>query len=268
MRKKWILSILSLSVALFLIIPIIPSMSSAAEKTARLKWGWRYYRVWVNYDRQNNKTTITTKADLREECKPDKSSVSFPGFVEAKVVKNFCGPGKDAVVLIFRNGSGGNMKYEVCKVNPRTARLVNIPNILREIPAGEIKAGDGAFLVFSGVRYSIAYFQEGFVVEETPLATVVKKDTLSIIFSQREDGVIETFPPDLTAKGIQVRIGQKLFFLRNDLNEPIEDIRCEGLVMVFPPDEPCARTFPKAGSGFITIEIERKLVNIPLTVTK
>jgi len=243
-------------------------MSSAEEKPIILKWGRNHYDVRANYDQQENKTSVSTRIRKGKGYYSEKSLISFPGFVEIKVVKNFCGHGLGAVVLIFREGSGGAMRYEVYKINPRTSRLVKIPSFAREIPAGEIVVDNGGFFVFSGVRYSSVYFLEGFVVEEKPLATVVKKDVPTVIFSQRGDGTIETHPPDLPTKGIRVQRNQKLFFLRNDFYEPLEEIRCEGLIMEFPPDEPCVRTFPDVGGGFITIEVEKELVKIPLTVTK
>jgi hypothetical protein len=263
MRKMYALLIVFVWVTLF---SIISSVSSAAEKPIILEWGRNHYYVRANYDQQKKETLVSIKMRKSERYDREKSSVSFSGFVEAKAVKNFCGSGLDAVVLIFRDGSGGNMRYEIYKVNPRAAKLIKIPDPSREIPAGEIVADNGGFFVFSGVRYSIAYFREGFVVEEKPLVTVAKKVVPTVIFSQRGDGKIETFPPNLPEKGIQVRKGQKLYFLRNDIYEPLEDIRCEGLAMELPLDEPCARTFPDAGEGFITVEIERNIIKIPIVV--
>lgn len=235
----------------------------------KFSWGKKEYKVRLEYDSGTN----TTWESLYEISKKGEEKVlQFPrpmqGFIEIKAVRNFCEADRDVIVLVFRDGSGGNMRYEVYRINPRTSKLAKITSPVREIPAGNIVVADGCFFVFSGVRYSVAYFQEGFVVEEKPLATVVKKDVPTVIFSLRGDGEIETHPLDLPAKGIQVRRGQKLYFLRNDIYEPLEDIRCEGLVMDLPLDEPCVRTFPDAGKGFVTIEIERNIIKIPLAVVE
>ncbi|MDD5489617.1 MAG: hypothetical protein PHP25_02980 [Candidatus Moranbacteria bacterium] len=261
--KKSVAFLVSLAFSLI----IYCSVSTAAERPLALKWGKSQWGVSATYDRRENRTLVSLNVWKGEKYGGEKSSLIFPGFVEAKTVKNFFGPGQDAVVLIFREGSGGNMRYEVYKINPRVAKLVKIPGPSRDFPAGEIVPDKGGFLIFSGVRYSVAYFHDGCLAEKTPLATVVEKDVPAVFFSLRSDGEIETHPIDLPAKGVRVGKGQKLYFLRSDMSEPQEEIRCEGLAMELPPGEPCARLFPDGGKGFITIRIERKMVKIPLTVS-
>ena len=260
MKKGWFL-LFSMVAFILLIVSV-----SFAEEIPVFFWGKNKYKIRTDYNQQTNTTSISVTVRRGEGYDREKYSVSLSGFVKVKRAQNFCGTHRDAVVLISHEGSGGHMRYNVFGINSRTGKLIRIPGPTWEIPAGEVVPADGGFFVFRGVRYSTAYFKRGYVVEEKPLMTIVKKDVPSIIFSQRADGTIETFPPDLSAKGIYVRRGQKLFFLRNDFYEPLEDIRCEGLVMELPPDEPCARTFPDAGKGFITIEIERNIIKIPLAV--
>ena len=262
MRKKLVLSVLFLLGILFMAF----TSASVAEEAITLKSKRFFCKLQANYNQKDNSTVVTIQAQRNKQDFSRKSSVRFPGFVQIKGIKNFCGPDSGALVVIYRGGSRGFMRYEVYSIDARTAKLTKIPGLSREIPDGVIVPDDGGFFVFSGVRYSTAYYKEGFVVEEKPLATVVKKDVPTVIFSLRGDGEIETFPSDLSAKGIQIRKGQKLYFLRNDFYEPLEDIRCEDLAMELPLDEPCVRTFPDAGKGIITVEVERNIIKIPLTV--
>jgi len=228
-------------------------------------WGSLKYHVNFFYHQDSDETILLV---ARQNSRGDSMGYldRLKGFIEVKIVKEFCGSKKDAVILISREGSSGHMKYNVFGLNPRTGKLIRIPGPTREIPAGDIVVDNGGFFVFSGVRYSVAYFREGFVVEKKPLATVVKKDIPAIIFSQRMDGMIEIYPLDVSRKEVRIRKNKKLFFLRNDLYGPVEDIRCEGLVMELPEDDPSTRVFPETGEGIIIIEIERSIAEIPLTV--
>jgi hypothetical protein len=239
--------------------------ASLAKEAITLKSKRYICQIRVDYG-QKDSTIVSIQTRRKKNDPLQKSSVRFPGFVEIKGVLDFCGPNSGALIAIYRNGSRGFMRYEVFNIDPRTAKLRKIPGLSREIPDGGIVPDVGGFFVFSGVRYSVAYFQDGHVVEKKPLGAIARKDLPAVIFSLQGDGEIETYPPDLSTSGVRVSNGQRLYFLRNDLREPLEEIRCEGLAMELPPDEPFARTFPTKGRGMIFMEIERKIIKIPLTV--
>lgn len=262
MKRGWFLLFLITAFVLFVI------SVSFAEEIPVFFWGKNKYKIRADYNQQTDRTSVSVIVRRGEGYDRKKHSVSLSGFVKVKRVQNFCGIRRDAVVLISHEGSDGHMRYSVFGLNPRTGKLIRIPGPIWEIPAGEVVSADGGFFVFKGVRFSTAYFKGGYVVEEKPLMTIVKKDIPSIIFSQRADGVIETYPLDIPQKGMRIRKNQKLSFLRNDLYEPVEDIRCEGLVMELPEGDPGVRVFPETGEGIITIEIERSIVKIPLAVVE